>query len=214
MTDRRTSAERVYEELIRRIAAKELKAGQRLPTIPLAEEFGVSRTPVIEALRLLANDGIVILSPGSGASLVDPTFREIEEAFAVRATLEKMAARLAAGAASAGGLCRMDEAIGEEERWIRKKDLLGNLRAGRTFHEILAQTSGNAFLARHIAGVLSTTFVFQILFEQNDNVNFDISPREHREILEAIRNGDARSAEKLVECHVLQSLEELRPFVS
>lgn len=213
MTDRRTSAQRVYEELIRRIVEKELKAGQRLPTIPLAEEFGVSRTPVIEALRLLANDGIVILSPGSGASLVDPTFGEIEEVFAVRATLEKMAARLAAGAASAVGLCRMEEAIGEEERWIRQKDLLGNLRAGRTFHEILAQASGNVFLARHINSVLSTTFVFQILFEQNDNVNFDMSPREHRAILEAVRVGDSGRAEELVERHVMQSLEELRPFV-
>lgn len=213
MTDKRTSAERVYEELIRRIAAKDLRAGQRLPTIPLAEEFGVSRTPVIEALRLLANDGIVIFSPGSGASLVDPTFREIEEAFAVRATLEKMAARLAAKAASSVDLCRMEEAIIQEERWIQEKDLLGNLRAGRSFHELLAQASGNAFLARHIISVLSSTFVFQILFEQNENVNFDLSPLEHRGILAAIREGDAEVACERVERHVMQSLEELRPFV-
>lgn len=213
MTDKRTSAERVYEELIRRIAVKELKAGQRLPTIPLAEEFGVSRTPVIEALRLLANDGIVVLSPGSGASLVDPTFREIEEAFAVRATLERMAARLAAQVVSPVDLCRMEEAIEEEERWIQEKDLLGNLRAGRSFHELLAQASGNSFLERYIRSVLSSTFVFQIIFEQNDNVNFDLSPREHREILAAIREGNAGTAEECIECHVMNSLEELRPFV-
>jgi DNA-binding GntR family transcriptional regulator len=199
MTDTRTSAERVYEELIRRIATRALRAGQRLPTIPLAEEFGVSRTPVIEALRLLANDGIVILSPGSGASLVAPSFREIEEVFAVRATLERMAAGLAARDASSVDICRMEEAIDEEERWIREKDLLGNLRAGRSFHELLARSSGNSFLARHIVSVLSSTFVFQILFEQNDNENFDLSPTEHREILEAIRQGDAHRAERLVD---------------
>lgn len=213
MTDKRTSAERVYEELILRIAAKELRAGQRLPSIPVAQELGVSRTPVIEALRLLAGEGIVLFSPGSGASLVAPTFREIEEAFAVRVTLEKMAAGLAAGAASRVDLCRMEEVIDEEERLIREKDLLGNLRAGRSFHELLAQASGNAFLARHIMSVLSSTFVFQILFEQNDNENFDLSPVEHRGILAALREGDGAAAQGRLERHILKGLEELRPFV-
>jgi DNA-binding GntR family transcriptional regulator len=72
-----TSADYAYQELRHKIITKQLKPGQRLPEVNIAVQMGVSRTPVREALRRLASEGLVIIIPNSGARLAAPTAREI-----------------------------------------------------------------------------------------------------------------------------------------
>ena len=67
-----TSADYAYQELRHRIITKQLKPGQRLPEVNIAVQMGVSRTPVREALRRLASEGLVIIIPNSGARLAAP----------------------------------------------------------------------------------------------------------------------------------------------
>ena len=76
-----TSADYAYQELRHKIITKQLKPGQRLPEVNIAVQMGVSRTPVREALRRLASEGLVIIIPNSGARLAAPTAREIEDTF-------------------------------------------------------------------------------------------------------------------------------------
>ncbi|MCF7935749.1 MAG: GntR family transcriptional regulator [Synergistales bacterium] len=208
MSDYPSPSEHAYREIMKKIINEELMAGQRLPTIPLAEAIGVSRTPVIEALRRLAGQGIVVFSRGSGARLVAPSRKEIEEAYSVRAHLERMSSSLAAQHADPVQLCRMEEAIKVEEGAGRAKDALGTIEANMEFHRIVGEASGNSFLAWYVQNVVSTTFVYQVLFESISGEGFDTSPQEHWEILHALRSGSSAVAD-IMERHVLLAINVL-----
>src|SRR4051812_42245246 len=86
----------VTAELRRLILAGVLKPGERLVEDRLAERLGVSRTPVREAIRVLAREGFVEVTPGRGAAVANPPREEAEELFDVRMALEGLTARLAA----------------------------------------------------------------------------------------------------------------------
>jgi DNA-binding GntR family transcriptional regulator len=93
-----------------RVLSGDVPVGTRLRQEALAEEFGVSRTPVREALRKLQSTGLVELLPNRGAVVRGPSAREIREAYEVRAELEGLAAELAAGRISDADLLRLREA--------------------------------------------------------------------------------------------------------
>ena len=90
-TDNRRHADLVYDTLMDMIFNGELKPGDRLPTIPLAQKIGVSRTPVLEALKIMQNEGIVVFKSSNGAWLINPTVQEINDLYVVRANLERLA---------------------------------------------------------------------------------------------------------------------------
>ncbi|KUK42618.1 MAG: Transcriptional regulator, GntR family, partial [Thermovirga lienii] len=74
----------MYHEIRHKIITKQLKPGQRLPEVNIAAELGVSRTPVREALRRLASEGLVMIIPNSGARLASPSRKEMENTYVVR----------------------------------------------------------------------------------------------------------------------------------
>src|SRR5690554_5640369 len=133
-----TSADYAYQELRHKIITKQLKPGQRLPEVNIAVQMGVSRTPVREALRRLASEGLVIIIPNSGARLAAPTAREIEDTFLVRDQLETLAIRLAAERIGDRHLRRLEEAMIEEGRAIEEKDLEKYLEVNEAFHKAIA----------------------------------------------------------------------------
>ena len=118
-----TSADYVYQELRHRIITKQLKPGQRLPEVNIAVQMGVSRTPVREALRRLASEGLVLIIPNSGARLASPTRREMEDTYAVREQLECISVAIAATRISERNLRRLEDAILEEEKAFEEKNL-------------------------------------------------------------------------------------------
>ena len=90
-----TSSDFVYLELRAKIVRKQLKPGERLPEIRISNEMGVSRTPVREALRRLASEGLVRIIPNSGARVTAPSAAEVDGAYNVREHLEALSVSLA-----------------------------------------------------------------------------------------------------------------------
>ncbi len=205
-----TATERVYEELKRRIFLKELKPGQRLPEASLARTLSVSRTPVREALRILANEGLVNLVPNSGARLVSPTLEQVRDSYEVRGHLEALAASKAAGRITPVQLCLLQEAIDEEEEIFASRDLERYLDVNARFHNIIAEASGNQTLAEHVAHILASTYVFMVFFESFFDFDTNPSLDEHREILGALNRRDENLAVELMRKHILLSMQALR----
>ncbi len=109
-----TSSDYVYDELLHKILMRQMKPGERLAEVNLAVALGVSRTPVREALRRLASQGLLEIIPNVGARLVSPSQKDVEDTFKVRSVLETTAIRLA--------LQNMDDTNLEElEEVLRKK---------------------------------------------------------------------------------------------
>jgi DNA-binding GntR family transcriptional regulator len=205
-----TASEYVYRELRKRIFGKKLRAGQRLPEASLARELEVSRTPVREALRRLANEGLVDFIPNLGARLVFPTPGEVQDAYELREYLECLAVKKAAKLIRPPDLYRLEENILEEEQAFAERHLDEYLRVNMAFHGIIAEASGNRMLAEFVGNVLSRIYVYMVLFESFFDFDSNPSLDEHRQILSALRHNDPDLAEKLIRTHVDLSRKALK----
>lgn len=204
-----TSAEAVYHKLLHMIFAKQLKPGQRLPEVNIAEQLEVSRTPVREALRRLANEGLVVLIPNVGARIVTPTRQEMLDSYEVRNALECLAIRKAAGRISPVQLARLEEKIEEEVGVFAERDLEAYIEINNAFHRIIAEAGGNLALADTIENYLARTFVYMVFFESFFDFDTNPSLEEHRAILAALKRHDPEEAVKLMNHHIWQATEEL-----
>ena len=160
-----TSADYVYQELRHQIITKQLKPGQRLPEVNIAVQMGVSRTPVREALRRLASEGLVLIIPNSGARLASPTRREMEDTYAVREQLECISVAIAATRISERNLRRLEDAILEEEKAFEEKNLELYLEINENFHRIIAEASGNRVLADFVENILARTNAYVVFYD-------------------------------------------------
>lgn len=200
-----SSVDYAYKELRRMIMNKEFKPGQRLPEMSLAEQLNVSRTPVREALRRLASEGLVVIIPNEGARLANPSKKEIEDTFEIRAYLECLAIEKAIPRIRPLQICMLEEAIEKEENIFPEKDLEKYLEVNNAFHKTIAEASGNITLYELIVNILSRSFVYLVLFgsffELEDNPSLD----EHMEIVKALKERDTKKAVELMRSHILSS---------
>ena len=185
-----------------RIRTGELPPGTRLRQEVLAEELGVSRTPLREALRLLAADGLIELEPNRGA-VVTALSREAQVQFwEARVALEPAAARLGAERRDAGALADMATAIREQ----RAAATDGGFAANRAFHLALVRSAGNPHLDR-FAETLWVQSVGTVIYaaQTPDRDAAGGYAAAHQAILDAITAGDAERAERLTREHILAS---------
>ncbi|MDD3706959.1 MAG: GntR family transcriptional regulator [Aminobacterium sp.] len=205
-----TSADYAYQELRHKIITKQLKPGQRLPEVNIAVQMGVSRTPVREALRRLASEGLVIIIPNSGARLAAPTAREIEDTFLVRDQLETLSIKLAAERIGDRHLRRLEEAMIEEGRAIEEKDLEKYLEVNEAFHKAIADASGNKVLSEYVENILARTNAYVVFYDPFYQLETMPSIDAHREILVALRHHDSEKCVKLLRAHLQDAIEGLR----
>lgn len=189
---------------------KELLAGQKMSEIGLSDQLGVSRTPVREALRRLANDGYVLLIPKSGAWVASPTKEEVHDAYEVRARLESWAAGMAVRSVTPLFLARLEAKIQEEVGIFEEKDIEAYLDVNTAFHMIIAEASGNTVLMGYIDDVLAKTFIYAVFLERYFDLTTNPSLDEHRRLFEAFAARDEALCVRLAGEHVRESFVNLR----
>lgn len=200
-----TSSEFVYLQLRARIVNKQLKPGERLPEVRISNEMGVSRTPVREALRKLASEGLVRVIPNSGARVTAPSILEVEGAYNVREHLEALSVQLACrNGIERRTAERFEEVLRDEESAFLAHDIEATLEANNNFHKLIADASKNIVLIEYVENIILRTNVY-ILFYDPFTEEKNYSNNEHRMILEAILSKDEASANKLMKDHLCHS---------
>lgn len=217
--ERRALVDKLASQLHARVLSGELPSGTRLRQEALAEEFGVSRTPVREALRKLQAGGLVELQPNRGAIVRGLSPREIRDAYEVRAALEALAARLAAERVSHEQLARLEDVQGEFraalERTVARRRggrEVGDREARRwgsandAFHQTIHEASGNAVLADTLAQ-LNRNFPRDLsrMVVSESTALLEANVGEHEAILEALTRHDATAAYELMLRHVARA---------
>ena len=198
-----SAAERAYERIRKEIAAGGYPAGSRLREEELSAALGMSRTPVREALRRLAAEGILEFSANRGAQVSSWTDVELHEIFDLRALVESYAAGRAATRMSDDDLEELDrlatemEAIGVDRELLDKRTLLNN-----QFHELLLSRSGSPQLVALTKSIVHVPLV-QRTFERYSDQQIRRSSLQHRELVDACRARDAGWAEAVMRSHVL-----------
>jgi DNA-binding GntR family transcriptional regulator len=192
--------DQVHAALRVQILSGELPRGARLPQETLAAELGVSRTPLREALRRLAGEGLVVLQPNHGATVADLDFGDMRDAWTARLVIEPAAARVAAGRSPAADLEPMRDAIARQRA---QPDPAGSLDANREFHLALVDASGNPHL-RHFAELLWVARISVAIYTaqaaQAEGSTGWAS--EHEAIADAVAAGDGELAELLTHEHI------------
>lgn len=197
-----TSSDSVYMELRGKILSRELKPAQRLLEVKIANEMGVSRTPVREALRRLANEGLVKIVPNSGARVASPSSHEMDNSYSVREYLENMSVELACRTGmDKRTLERLDGLVRDGDAAYDAGDVDAFLAANNDFHRIIAEAGKNYVLSEYVDNIIQRTNVyiyFYIKFIEAENK----SSGEHRAILRAIAQRDRIGAQELMKQHL------------
>lgn len=202
-TKRLDAAGQAYDLLSERIAAGEITPGMRLKESALAESLGFSRTPVREALRRLAADGLVVVSPNRGAQVVSYTGDEIDAFFSVRVILEPQATVLAVPRFRDDEIDELEDLASRMTALSASTPdmhLLGELN--RDFHDRFLQGSGNRALASAVSAVVRPAVVYRT-FHRYSPEQLQRSMAHHLELVAATRARDPEWAESVMRTHLL-----------
>lgn len=203
----RTSlADSVYDTLLEAILAGRLASGSELSEVTLAEQLEVSRTPVHEALRRLAADELVVITTGRTARVAQLTRRDVGEIYQMRAALESLAAQRAATRISVEQLSELAVMLGELTQSDAPLDWTGRaIACDLHFHQVIAQASDNARLARDIQRYRLLVRGFCRMSGTRENL--EAACDEHRLILAALEARDGTAARRAMQQHIETRLQ-------
>lgn len=204
-------ADRLRRAMEADIVTGVLKPGERLDEQRLADRFGVSRTPLREALAQLAANGLVRLQPRRGAFVISLTFQEIVERFEMMAALEGMCGALAARRLDTTDREALIASLEECRHEAAEGDSDSYYLANETFHQIIYRSARNAFMADQ-ARQLQTRLQPYRRLQLRAGRRVATSFAEHERIVAAILAGDSETAERELRDHVLIQGDRLRDF--
>ena len=192
-SERRTSATVIYEALYKSISRMELRPGEPLQEKMLTEHFGVSRTPLREALLRLQGDGLVDLMPQAGTFVSRIPIAAIREAIIIRRGLEEIAISRLAEVADKKDIARLDIAIAQQRLSASISDTSGFHDADETFHETIALSAGFSMLwpmVKQMKVHLDRLRVLSLPIEGR----MDVTIEEHQRIRDALARTDVEGA--------------------
>ena len=194
-------ADSVRERIEQMIVTGEFADGERLDEVKLAEQFGVSRTPLREAFQALAASGLLTLEARRGAFIRHPDFVELVEMFEVMAEIEAMCGFRAARRVTAEQMVAIGLTIDACEAAIAVGDFDEYYRENEKFHHLLYEASGNRFLAREAARLHKRLKPYRRL-QLRANGRMRQSMREHRAVVSALERADSKAAAATLRLHV------------
>ena len=199
----------VYEELKRRILIGEIAPGTRMMEVELADDMGVSRTPVREAIRKLEKEGLVTIEPRRGAYASDVSIKDMTDVLEVRQYLEGMATGMAALKITEEEKRELLKATEAYSKAVESEDTDEIIRCDELFHKLIVDCSGNKTLIQMISQVQELALRFRYIY-YDDFSRYRNQPLEHKEIVEAIMSGDSEKARHAADAHIAR----LKEFVS
>lgn len=204
--DYHSVTDRASERLRRAIMLGELQPGERLKAQHLAKEYGISTTPINQALQRLELEGLVMRTPLRGSRVSEGIESIIAEAGLLRSALEGVAAYLAAQKAGEDDLLSLNAQFEAMEAATEANDLPLTAAANTKFHELIHTISSNYALKQMLGVVRSIDGAMRDKTLQRIN-EMRLGLSEHHGILEAISRGDAKGSRQLMEQHVLRSAQ-------
>jgi DNA-binding GntR family transcriptional regulator len=209
-----TNAVRVQEELREAILAGSLPPGARLRAEPLAERLRTSRTPVREALILLAREGLVDIEPRRGAVVRPFDAADLADLYDVRALIEPHAARRAATRIGRDELARLGAICDEAEARGAADDeaVEDQVALNEEFHRIVVTAAGSPRLEAALRAVAGIPRAFRAAF-WHDDAQREQSLFCHRQIVHALERRQPRLAEAVMRMHIVGAIEFLTEVI-
>ena len=191
----------VFNTLRKAILTGELKPGERLMEIHLANQLGVSRTPIREAIRKLELEGLVIMIPRRGAEVAQITEKGLKDVLEVRRALDALCVELACDRISAEEQEQLKAACDAFVRATETKDATIIAKADVAFHDIIVHATGNQRLIQLINNLSEQMYRYRFEYIK-DEIRHDSLIEEHRIIYESIVKRDKKKAADTAKLHI------------
>lgn len=198
---RHTLNQKVYQQLRRKLLRGDLAPGAQLDERQLAEELGVSRTPLREAISQLVKEGIVEHRPYRGNFVRTFTAKEVNDLYEVRKALESLAMRLAMRKLSQEHLEQIRAILDQVQEALDRGDIAAYTEADRRFHQAILQITGNETLIESLNRLAAQIQMVRILANRDPEV-VERTAQERPRILAALEARDADKAARLMEEHI------------
>lgn len=185
-----------------------LADGARIPERALCAHFNISRTPLREALKVLAAEGLIELLPNRGARVRILSPDDVRELFDVMGGLEALAGRLACERISEAEFAAIEAAHHEMYRFYLNRDVHGYFRCNQTIHQMIVDAAGNATLAATYAGIAGR--IRRVRYAANlakDRDRLGEAMREHEAILDALRRRAGGELSDIMFLHLRNKLK-------
>ena len=191
----------VFNTLRRSILTGELKPGERLMEIHLADRLGVSRTPIREAIRKLELEGLVTMIPRRGAEVAQITEKHLRDVLEVRRALDALAVELACERITDAELESLKDACDNFEKETKQGNANRLARADVAFHDIILNASGNERLVQMISNLSQQMYRYRLEYVK-DGTSYDRLIAEHAASYEAIRRRNGREGAEAIKNHI------------
>lgn len=191
----------VFNTLRQAILTGELKPGERLMEIHLANKLGVSRTPIREAIRKLELEGLVTMIPRRGAEVAQITEKSMNDVLEVRRALDALCAELACDRINEEGLEALKKSCVAFEAAIRTKDAKKIAQADVALHDIIVQATGNQRLIQLVHNLSEQMYRYRFEYIKDISQHENLV-EEHRIIYESILKKDKKTAAEAARIHI------------
>jgi DNA-binding GntR family transcriptional regulator len=180
----------------------ELSPGSRIVEAELARQAGISRGPVREAIQQLVGEGVLVQYPSRGTFVVQWTPQAVEEAYTLRAVLERLAIQEAAKRATPEDITQLQAIVDEMAVHARDGDNRALVRLDVRFHEQLYALSGHLLLQEVLARLRRRLYALMGM-DEGYALHRDEMARDHQRIVDALRTGDPALAGEVISAHIL-----------
>lgn len=191
----------VFDYMKNAIITGELKPGERLMEVQLAEKLGVSRTPVREAIRKLELEGLVVMVPRKGAYVSDLDTKDLLNVLEIRSSLEGLAASLAAERITDEELKDLNSIVNEFYKSIEINDHEALVKSDKAFHDLIFAASRNDKLVQIMNNLQEHVHRFRVRYINEERKSKKIY-QEHKKILESLEDRNADNARRWAEKHI------------
>ena len=205
-------ATEIAARLRRDILRGELLPGAKVKERDNAEGLGVSRTPMREAIRILATEGLIVLAPSRSPRVADPTFQELSDQLLVLRTLEVLSADLACSRATEDDLARIHDLSDQMADLYETGDSLDLFEVDMAFHTAIADASHNDSLAETHHAFLSRLWRARYLAARQWR-NRSRARADHDAIVAALMVRDVAAVRAALETHLGRLADDIRPII-
>lgn len=203
----------VFITLRQAILRGELKQGERLMEIQLANKLGVSRTPIREAIRKLELEGLVTMIPRKGAEVAEITEKSLRDVLEVREALEVLAVQLACDRISEEEIVQLKETAMDFETIMSSSDITEVAEADVKFHDVVYNATDNQRLIQLLNNLREQMYRYRVEYLKQDVVR-KIVAEEHQDLIEYISNRNKESASKNIKKHISNQVDEVAKTIS
>ena len=191
----------VFNTLRQAILRGELKPGERLMEIQLANKLGVSRTPIREAIRKLELEGLVLMIPRKGAEVAEITEKNMRDVLEVRKALEELAVQLACEKITAEEIEEMKKAAEEFRMILKNKDITEIAEADVRFHDIIYMATDNQKLILLLNNLREQMYRYRVEYLKREEAYPQLIA-EHAAIIEYISKGEKKASTDVMCKHI------------